>query len=320
MTGTPPNVSGEPQVVIAGSAMAPLVRAAAKLAEANLGRYAVIGGVAVSARLGQAHRATADIDTVVDDLTPPPAIDALLELPEAKADPSGPHRVLIDGIKVEVQATEPIQPGDLRGLTDKQILYVGAHRYALDSASTVTLIAEADDARAVVPVASAAAIVAMKLHAIEDRRPSGGLDKRAGDAWDIYRILLDLDRDAAVRHELTDCQLAQGRRREDGRHHRRRAARAGPATDKGSTDGLTPRPRSTGGSDAVACLIYAEHATPRLRRPDRSAGGVVQRHLSRRDRRNSSIPRWRWRLRSRPGSDASTLGRRARCQGLPYEG
>lgn len=31
----------------------------------------------------------------------------------------------------------------------------------------------------------------------------GGLDKRAGDAWDIYRILLDLDRSGEARDELS---------------------------------------------------------------------------------------------------------------------
>lgn len=183
--------------------MVRLVRAAAKVADANLGSYAVIGGVAVSARLGQAHRATADIDTVVDDLTPPPAIEALLDVPGAHADPTGAHRVLIDGIKVEVQGTEPFTPADLDGLTDKQILYVGAHRYALDSATPLTLVAQAEQARATVPVATPGALFAMKLHAIEDRRAGGGLDKRAGDAWDMYRILLDLDRDAEVRDELS---------------------------------------------------------------------------------------------------------------------
>ena len=45
--------------------------------------------------------------------------------------------MLIDGIKVEIQGTEPIAPADLDGLTDKQILYVGAHRYALESATMV---------------------------------------------------------------------------------------------------------------------------------------------------------------------------------------
>lgn len=183
--------------------MVQLVRAAAKVADANLGSYAVIGGVAVSARLGQAHRATADIDTVVDDLTPPPAVEALLDVPGAHLDPTGAHRVLIDGIKIEVQGTEPFAPDDLDGLTDKQILYVGAHRYALESATAVTLVAQAEHVSATVPVATPGALFSMKLHAIEDRRAGGGLDKRAGDAWDMYRILLDLDRGGEVRDELS---------------------------------------------------------------------------------------------------------------------
>lgn len=197
-------MSGEPTAILPGKAMVRLVGAAAKVAEANLGRFAIIGGVAVSARLGQAHRATADIDTVVDDMTPPPAIETLLHVPGAHADPTGAHRVLIDGIKVEVQGTEPFTPSDLEGLTDKQVLYVGAHRYALESAATVTLVSQSDQVRATVPVATPGALFAMKLHAIEDRRPSGGLDKRAGDAWDIYRLLLDLDGNGAVRDELVE--------------------------------------------------------------------------------------------------------------------
>src|SRR5262249_18316010 len=65
-----------------------------------------------------------------------------------------------------------------------------------------TLISEADQVRATLRMATPAALFAMKLHAIEDRRQSGGLDKRAGDAWDLYRILLDLDPAGAVRDEL----------------------------------------------------------------------------------------------------------------------
>ena len=196
------NVSGEPTVILPGEAMVRLVGAAAKVATAPLGRYAIIGGVAVSARLQQTHRATADIDTVVDDMAPPPAIETLLGLPGAHPDPTGAHRVLVDGIKVEVQGTEPFAEADLEGLNDKQILYVAAHRYALDSATPVTLVAQDADVRATVRVATPGALFAMKLHAIEDRRPTGGMDKRAGDAWDIYRILLDLDRTGTVRDEL----------------------------------------------------------------------------------------------------------------------
>jgi len=140
-------MSGESLVILDGEAMVRLVRAAAKLAEANLGSYAIIGGVAVSARLGQAHRATADIDAVVDDLTPPPAIETLLDVPGARADPTGTHRVLIDGIKIEIQATDPFTLANLDGLTDEQILYVGAHRYALESATAMTLVAQAEQLR-----------------------------------------------------------------------------------------------------------------------------------------------------------------------------
>jgi hypothetical protein len=202
MTGAHPNVSGEQLVVLPGEAMVRLVGAAATVASANLGRFAIIGGVAVVARLGQAHRATADVDAVVDEQTPPPTIETLLALPGAQADPTGPHRVLIDGIKVEIQGTEPYATADLDGMADEHILYVGAHRYALESATRLTLVASASQTRATVPTATPGALLAMKLHAIEDRRPSGGLDKRASDAWDIYRLLLDLDAAGIVRREL----------------------------------------------------------------------------------------------------------------------
>jgi len=54
--------------------MRALVRAVAQMSEADLGRWAVIGGVAVAARLGLAHRVTADVDTVVDQDRLPAAI------------------------------------------------------------------------------------------------------------------------------------------------------------------------------------------------------------------------------------------------------
>lgn len=182
--------------------MVRLITAAARISEAPIGPYAIIGGVAVTARLGHAHRATADLDAVVDDLSRPPAIEVISRLPTAEPDPSSPHRIVVEGIKVEIQGTEPFGPADLEGLTEKQTLYVGAHRYALESATAVTLMAGDAHVRATVPVATPGALVAMKLHAIQDRRPSSGVDKRAGDAWDIYRLLLDLDRTGRVRQEL----------------------------------------------------------------------------------------------------------------------
>ncbi len=56
-------------------------------------------------------------------------------------------------------------------------------------------------ATATAPFATPAALLAMKLHAIQTRS-TAGLDKRAADAWDIYRLLLDLDADGDIRADL----------------------------------------------------------------------------------------------------------------------
>jgi hypothetical protein len=189
--------------VLPGPAMVGLVQAVAALASAGLGRYVVVGGVAVSARLGQAHRATADVDTVVDETTPPDAVAALLALPAAVADPTGEHRVVVGGTKVEVIAVGPVADEDVEGLTDLQALFVSAHAWALDTATDLRLVADADpETQATAPFATPAALVAMKLHAIQDRRAAAGRDKRSGDAWDLYRLLTDLDHDGGIRRDL----------------------------------------------------------------------------------------------------------------------
>lgn len=196
-------MSGDERLHLPGDAMAPLVRTLAKVAAANLGSFAVIGGVAVTARLGRAHRATADIDTVVDDDRPPPALEVLRHLDGAVLDDARAHRVYVDGTKVEVIATNAITESDLVGLDDRQTLFVASHRWALETATPLTLAGDGG-VRATIPVARPSALVAMKLHAIQDRRAGGGLDKRAGDAWDLYRMLSDLDT-SVLASELSDA-------------------------------------------------------------------------------------------------------------------
>lgn len=194
--------SGADTVVLAGPAMVGLVRAVAALGNAGLARHAVVGGVAVTARLGQAHRATADVDTVVDDTTPPDAVEAVLALPGSTPDPGQPHRVWVDGTKIEFLRVEPVTAGDLEGVPDVDALFVASHTWALDQATPLTVIAQEDrKVTATAPFATAGPLVAMKLHAIQTRSTLGP-DKRGGDAWDIYRLLLDLDADGAVTAEL----------------------------------------------------------------------------------------------------------------------
>lgn len=194
--------SGADVVVLPGQAMLGLVRAVAALGASGIARYAVVGGIAVTARLGHAHRATSDVDAVVDETVPPEAVAALLELPETEVTSSAAHRVLVHGTKVEFLPVAPLRSPDLLGLSPTQALFAAAHWWALDTATPMTLVAGVDHsviARA--PFATPAALIAMKLHAIENRGATSTL-KRAGDAWDMYRLLVDLDADGSVREGL----------------------------------------------------------------------------------------------------------------------
>src|SRR5580658_4413478 len=75
VTGRMDMASGT-DVVLPGPAMVGLTRAVAALGELGLDGYVIVGGIAVTARLGQAHRATADVDTVIDEVAIPDAIEA----------------------------------------------------------------------------------------------------------------------------------------------------------------------------------------------------------------------------------------------------
>ena len=91
----------------------------------------------------------------------------------------------LDGVKVDVIPTEHLTLDDLDDLDDledleaKQRLFLGSHRWALESAQLVTaVIVEGrrdgrDSVECTVPVATPVASVAMKLQAIEDRLGQG---------------------------------------------------------------------------------------------------------------------------------------------------
>ena len=191
------------EVVLRGPAMVGLIRAVAALAQSGLEDYVIVGGVAVAARLGQAHRGTTDVDTVIDEVAHPDAIEALLALPDAQADPTGSHRVRIGGTKVEMIGVGPVDDSTFDGLTDMQTLFVAAHTWALSTATPLTLVAGSEPTvRATGPFATPAALFAMKLHAIQDRRPTSRPEKRSSDALDLYRLLLQLDADGSVRADL----------------------------------------------------------------------------------------------------------------------
>ena len=103
--------SGASPIVLIGPAMPGLVRAVGALERAAIGRYAVVGGIAVAAaRLGEAHRATIDVDAVVDDpALGSSAVEALLALPDTDPDPGIRTRVLVGGTKLELLEVGPLE-------------------------------------------------------------------------------------------------------------------------------------------------------------------------------------------------------------------
>lgn len=165
-----------------------LVHAIDLISRSQIGRFAIVGGVAVAVRLGQAHRATQDVDAVVDDQQRPTALKVLSDLPEAKMKADGQlmiAEVKVDPIEVGAVPTEQ----QLAGFSERQALFVLGHGWALETATPVPISALGGMSAVVsAPFATVSALLAMKLHAIQDR-PGARQDKRAGDAWDIHQLL-----------------------------------------------------------------------------------------------------------------------------------
>lgn len=198
-----------PTVILTGPAMVPLVQAAAALETEDIPPFAVIGGVAVTVRLGRTLRATADLDAVTDQRYTPTALEVLRARDDATYDTADPHTITIAGAEVQFQDVEPVDDADVSHLDDKDLLYVAAHAHALVGATPVRLLAGATRTEATVPVATTGALVATKLHAYIDRRRVAGPDKRPGDLWDIYNLLLHLGGDAAVDLAAANPRLAR---------------------------------------------------------------------------------------------------------------
>ena len=188
-----------PTVTLEGDALRRLVAAAAALESEDLPPFAVIGGVAVAVRLGRAHRATADLDAVTDYRYAPTALEILRRRDDVSYDPAAPHSVFIAGAEVQFQDVAPVTDADVDDLDLKDALYVTGHAHALQAATPFRLVAGrgADRIEAVVPIATTGALVAMKLHAYLDRRIASGVDKRPGDLWDVYNLLLHVNAEAA---------------------------------------------------------------------------------------------------------------------------
>ena len=173
--------------ILINAAAGPLLDVAAKvLTRPDLPDAALIGGLAVTIRVAAhatSYRATADVDLVTGDDTP-----TLVELLTRDHDSTEP--IVIDDIKVDVIATGAVTDADLDGIDDGPRLFVAGHRWALDTAATVTVATTAslDDAHTI-RVATPAGLVAAKSHAVGFARTQRRSTKHGSDLFDVYRLV-----------------------------------------------------------------------------------------------------------------------------------
>lgn len=223
-------VSGDAPVVdVLGVHLERLVVVAGQLFDVTLeGELVVIGGLAMVCRCTSAVRATDDVDAVsgpdgVAGVVRALGAGTLLsdEFPGAVGD--GTAIVSVDGVPIEVTnegtalrvggvkldviATLPLSPDAFDGIDLKGQLFMAAHRWALESATPVTL--RTGGARATVLVATPAALVAMKLHALQDRR-SGRPAKSASDTEDLVRLLSEHNTSGELAAEIAGAPYGLG--------------------------------------------------------------------------------------------------------------
>ncbi len=189
--------------------LARLVPAIQALERQGLPRHALIGGIAVIARLGQRHRATSDIDEVyLGD-----SIDAVQVLVDRGASRQPNGVILQDGTKVDLIAVGDYEREDLPEDTGQRA-FILAHRWALDTSEPLTLVVGDAEGTAkagvTTTVSTTAALVAMKISSAPARREPT-LYKRATDIFDVYRLLTVHDLDgsvaAAVNHAPEDLAM-----------------------------------------------------------------------------------------------------------------
>lgn len=185
--------------------VAALVRAAGIVAKHAGVPVALIGGLAVMCRISTGTRATGDVDLVTDTeaglVGGPSAADNLVAADLARRDPGSESvRLWLGPTKVEIIETQAVAEADAVDIEPElSRLFVLAHRWALETADPMILSVDGTDVRAEIRVALPAALVAMKLHAIQSRTEER---KRASDAWDLARLLDAHNADGAVSRAL----------------------------------------------------------------------------------------------------------------------
>lgn len=183
-------------------------------------KLVLIGGLTVSCRLGFEHRVTNDVDGLYFNQSAD-AIEQVLIDHDVNTDG---HRVVFDdGTRLDIIEVADVDPTQLPE-DESNRLFVEAHRWAYDSATTETITALDPITRAVhsavtIRLAHPAALIPMKLRAAQ-ARPRSNEKKKASDGLDAYTLLDRLDADGALATvvaaapwdipELTEAYIRRG--------------------------------------------------------------------------------------------------------------
>lgn len=164
-----------------------LARTAERLTDPKMPPCALIGGMAVMARINASHRATTDLDSVTSGTSL--VFDTLVSFGAVKRGASA----ILDGVTIDVIEVDAYEEADLPE-DPLERAFIISHAWALASAAPVDITVVKGRSRkvtsVVLPVATPAALVAMKLQSVPQRR-GGREHKRAGDCYDIYRLMVE---------------------------------------------------------------------------------------------------------------------------------
>lgn len=197
-------------VVEQGSPVVSFVEVLGRLAVEDMPRAALIGGVAVMCQLAAAHRPTADVDALVRDDAVPSAVEVFVGH-GARRTPQG---VELEGVHVDLLEVGDVPTADALPVDELDRSFVIAHSWALETAEPMLVVARNRAGRTLtsarVDVATPAALVGMKLHAIRKRRGATAA-KRGSDAYDVYRLLALRNADGSLATALARAPVGLGR-------------------------------------------------------------------------------------------------------------
>lgn len=136
----------------------------------------------MAARVTSAERATLDLDVATHAPADPSSVALLADALDGELERT--HRVKVREVALDCIDTLPLTDDDLADLDARNGLFLGAHRFALEGAGEVVVVA--GDLRVPCRVASPAGLLATKCHAARYRRRD---EKIVSDVFDLERLI-----------------------------------------------------------------------------------------------------------------------------------